>query len=662
MSHRDPVTPVQPGRRPATGRLLRVAVVVAALGATARCADEPPPNEDVATVLESGGGATVRHGDEVAPASKGTKLVAGDRLSTGADGRVRLGFPGGNEVDLEPGSSAAIEHSQGPGARLGLKLDQGSARAVTVSRGARLVIGTPFGRVDVATASDVEVSAASLVVHVGSIEVTRPDGQKQVVLAGARFVIGGPAAGTEETTPEVILAPLKFILTTASRQVQIRGPTDPDWRASGKREELKPDVRVRTRQADETRLQLDSRAAVVLRSNTEIATRESGKTAGGSAAHLELSSGSATFIAGRDADGAGGHEIEVAGRRLRIEPGPEAANVDVVTDGRGQTQVAVHLGRAALEGGEVVEAGYAVTLAAGQAAVSPVPLARTFIELAPGGSAVVYCGGRVPPVRFTWAAGEAKAPFAVELASDERFTRKVLREEVSKPGFVYDQLKLGSWYWRVRVGGAWQTGTLVIARERGVDCPRCKRVNIVEETGEETTVYYQEKVPAITMRWRAATGAVKYRVRIFAAGALDRPRFAEEVVDTTLALPAGRLTEAAYAWSVQALDSAGNVLASGPVNGLTLTYDNGVAGLLIRTPRSGVTTRETSIPSAGEVALGEKLVVNGAPVPLDGKGRFATKVGLVKGLNQIVYQLPGTGARARYWVRDLTASIGSMPR
>jgi len=636
-----------PSRRPMVAS--RAAALTLAVLATLGCGRKKPPADAAASLVVVVGSVRIQRGGQTLVADKGFRLVIGDVISTGLDSRVEVSFGGENLLRLGPISSAVIQGD--PGGTPSVELNQGAARAAT--RGLHLVIGTPFGRADIANGSEVEVSASSgFLVHLGSIDVTFADGKKLSIPTGGRFPKVAKAAG--RPMADLVTKPLTFTLSAPSRQVQIKRAADAAWRASKPRETLGQGDAVRTRKAESTRLQLDERTSVLLGSNTDVVAKESGLTAEGCAAHLGLRVGSAKFVAVRDGGGAGRHEVELAGQRLWIAPGLEEADVEVSIDGEGQGRIVVQLGRAGLPGGETVEAGYAVALRRGVLVGAPAPLAETFVEVKAGRKAEVYCGGRVPPVRFTWEPGTAKAPFTIELARDNRYAKKLFREEVSRPSLVYGLLKPGTWYWRVRLADTWHTGVVRIERDQSLDCPKCKRINVIEDTGRDTTVYFQEKLPAITLRWSAVAGAAKYRLRLYDEDSLDKPRIDKTIAKPELALAAGRLPEGSYAWHMQALAADNRPRLRGAVNRLTIAYDNAISGLRIRTPRRGATTRDTTQWTKGEIALGAKLLINGNPAALDRKGRFSEKVAVRKGYSQIVYRVPGVG-RDQYWVRDIVA-------
>jgi hypothetical protein len=641
------------------GRLIRVAAIALAVVATSRCGDKKSPAAGTAALVTAGKGVTIQRGGQTITATKGVRLVVGDVILTGSDGAAEVSMSDGHVLQLGPSSSAAIQREAGAGSPMMVVLELGSVRTITGRDGLRLVVGTPFGRADVANGSEVEVSMSSgFSVLMGSIEVTFDNGKRLTIPAGGRFAAEKAPADPQPRKPEpnLVIKPLKFSMIAGSRDVQIKRSTDENWRASKQRESLGQDDAVRTRKGDGTRLQLDARTSVLLRPRTDIVANESGLTEEGSAARLTLRSGSAKFLAVRDGKSAGRHEVEIAGQHIRIEPGPAAANVDVSTSREGQGQIVVNLGRAILPDGETIEAGNSVALKEGAPASAPVPLAATFVELKAGGKAEVYCGGRVPPVRFTWEPGDAKPPFAIELARDEQYSTNVFKEEVHQHSLVYGMLKPGTWFWRVQLAETWQRGTVRVGHDQSADCPKCKRLNVVEDTGHDTTLYFQETLPAITLHWNSVTNAAKYRVRLFSERSLDKPIIEEMVKTSELPLAAGRLSEGKYAWNMQAFDADNNAVLTGAVNRLTIAYDNAVSGLQIRVPARGATTRGPTAWTRGEIALGQRLVINGVPAALDGKGRFGEKVPVSKGFSQIVYHVTGAGGRDQYWVRDILAN------
>jgi hypothetical protein len=638
------------------GLALRTAVFAMVVVATSPCRDKKSPAANTASLVAAGRGVTIQRDGQSLAGINGLRLVVGDVLLTGSEGGADLGFEGGHALKLGSNSSAALERGPDGAESLTIMLNQGSARAVAGRHGPLLIIGTPFGRAAIGSGSEVEVgSDGAFNVILGTIEVTFTDGKKLTIPAGGRYPAAKAAAEPRASRSDVhmVIKPLHFSLVAKAKAAQIKRTGDKAWRPSQRRETLAPDDTVRTRRGASARLEIDTRATVLLHPDTEIVAKASGLTAEGSTAHLVLHSGRAKFLARREGNGAGRHEVEVGGGRVRIEPGADEANVDVSTNRDGRGQVVVHLGRAILPNGETVEAGNAVPIQKGAPDGASAPLATTFVDIRAGRRAEIWYSNRVPPVRFTWEPGTAEPPYAIELARDERFSSRVFKEAVHQPRFVYELLKPGLWFWRVQLAGTWQTGTVRVARDQNADCLKCRRLNVVEDTGRETTVYFQETLPAITLRWSPVAGATSYRVRLFAEHSLDRPRIDETVTTRELSLTASRLGEGTYAWSMQALGADKSALLTGAVNRLTIAYDNAVSGIRIRTPKPGAAIAGATARTSGEIALGERLAINGKPAAVDDKGRFSAKVTVRKGTHPIVYHLTGSGSRDRYWVRDV---------
>ncbi len=66
------------------------------------------PQETIGVVRNSTGSATVVRGDQNLPAVPGTKLLAGDTLSTGFDGSMGVILRDNSTLSLGPGSTLAI--------------------------------------------------------------------------------------------------------------------------------------------------------------------------------------------------------------------------------------------------------------------------------------------------------------------------------------------------------------------------------------------------------------------------------------------------------------------------------------------------------------------------------------------------------------------------
>jgi hypothetical protein len=610
------------------------------------------PAAVVARLMASAGTVTVRTGESSTTGVLGLGLIENDVVSTGDDGQASVDFEGGNAITLGPNTSLLIKRSGSSAAQFGIVLLKGEARASSRANSLLFAIGTPFGFTEIGGGeSDVSLSATEgIVVHMGVIELTTKDGAKRTIQAGNTLTLDGmivPIGGA------IVLEPMVFILLANPAQVQVKRAGETDWRAPTKRDQVVVGDSVRTRKATGTRLQLGSHAGVVLDPQSELTLHEATSSQKGERAAYALASGNAVVELSRGDDVKEQvHEIEVAGQKVKIEPGALQANVEVSASASGRAQVSVREGKATLENGAVIEAGSVVNLEKGKPASEARPLAQTYVSLRAPGNATVYYSSDVPPVSFSWS-GERPGPYEFELAKDKEFKQILVREQLTKNGYIHDRLRAGRYYWRVKLDGEWKASSVSLEKNRDEDCKNCKRTNIIDDTGENTVVYFQKALPAISLRWGATPGAANYRVKVFADGAFDKAIVDQQVAETTVAFPAGTFAENRYFWLVMAMNAQGQDVAPGKMNSLTIAYDNAVADIDIKGPKSGTVVTTANVSTNGEVELGSKLYVNGKIAELDKKGRFKMTIELAKGGNQVVYRTVDGKGVERMYVRDV---------
>ena len=97
--------------RKGTMRKLLVAILLSMSPASAWCL--PSGQQDtIGVVRNSTGTATVTRGEQALPAVAGTKLLAGDTLSTGFDGSMGVILRDNSTLSLGPGSALVIRSFQ----------------------------------------------------------------------------------------------------------------------------------------------------------------------------------------------------------------------------------------------------------------------------------------------------------------------------------------------------------------------------------------------------------------------------------------------------------------------------------------------------------------------------------------------------------------------
>ena len=149
------------------------------------------------------------------------------------------------------------------------------------------------------------------------------------------------------------------------------------------------------------------------------------------------------------------------------------------------------------------------------------------------------------------------------------------------------------------------------------------RRNEVQDGSDKTTIFYQDKPPAVTFTCRPESSAVKYRVAVFKKGALDTP-VAESGERAESWCSMAALGEGEYLWSVTPLDAKGEELrrrqdeqARDRLRQRRAQSDHQIA--------AERRSRRRQCKGLGRRAGGGKVFVNGKPVALDDKARFDTQ-------------------------------------
>jgi len=251
--------------------------------------------------------------------------------------------------------------------------------------------------------------------------------------------------------------------------------------------------------------------------------------------------------------------------------------------------------------------------------------------------------------------GPTERTYRVEVATDSSFTDKLLAGRVQSNFINVSLPRRGNLYWRVFQ----EDGTTLLDQGSAHFAPEPAQTDLarlrneVPESGEKTTIFYQDKAPAVTFTYQADPNAAQYKVVVFRADALDKPVAAKTVNAVQLALEAGALTEGSYVWSATPLSAAGEELRGGRMNKLELVYDNSVPNLLVRSPRNGERVRGASVQVQGVAPVGARLQVNGRAIELDEKSRFDAAVAVGGRNPQVVFRLTRANAADVFTVRTL---------
>ncbi|QSQ17390.1 FecR domain-containing protein [Myxococcus landrumensis] len=626
-------------------------------------APDAAPVADVGAAVELArleglsGEVMVERGGKKLPAQEGP-LYSGDAVETGASGVATMRFADGRSVEV--GSDARVGLGEKSGevvltVERGIVLTRVPARAAgTPASGKKvsLTLLTPFGLTRVGSEpSEVSVQVGKdfgrVEVKLGAIEFVDKEGHQLRASEGDSVAVSAGRAELLLRGSRVIeLEPIQVTVRVGSGRAELKPKDGKRWRAlSAEGDVLAPGDGIRTRpgasvemalQGSSSRLSLGPSAEMVLEGAAQGGTRDE--------ARMELKQG------GLGVQLAKGRESRVVLPGLTLE-GDGASRVAVRRTASGYL-VDAQTGQLTLVRGNLrqpLRAGERATVTGDSGAAVIEALAPAMLMLKEGDGTEVYHQG-LPEVAFGWEkAGEA----TVEVALDEEFTEPLVSGTVFQPFVNVTAPARGLLHWRVRGkdGKDVAKGSATFAPERlGRDLDRVR--NVVPEGLEKTTIFYQDKPPAVTFTYGEEASAAQYRVAVYRVGALEKVVAERTVSEARAALDAGALSEGSYLWSVTPLSAAGEQLKGGRMNKLELVYDNSVPLLLVSQPRNGQLAA-AKVRTTGVAPVNTRVSINGRPVALDAKHRFDTWVEPVGSPPMLMFKMSRPGAPDIHTVRTL---------
>ncbi|RKH43118.1 hypothetical protein, partial [Corallococcus llansteffanensis] len=509
---------------------------------------------------------------------------------------------------------------------------------------------TPFGLTRVGSEpSEVQVAvdedSARVEVKLGAIELVSKDGRTLRAAEGDAVDLTRDRAEVVPAGPRVVeLAPIAVTVRAGSGDAEVKSKASGKWRKVRREGEvLAFGDGVRAKGGDAVLSLKDSGSLLTLSPGAEAVLEGAGQQGVTDEARVNLLQGMLAVQL------ATGRTSRVVLPELTLEGGG-AAKLEIRRTGSGFL-VAAHTGDVTLTRGatrQALRAGERATVQNdGTAKVEPLDAAA--VSVGPGDGARVYHRG-LAEVALTW---EGEGDAVVEAALDSAFTRRVLWGRVHRASVNVSAPARGTLYWRVRKEDGTQVaaGSALFAPESPTSALARVR-NVVPEGPEKTTIFYQDKPPAVTFSYGAEPQARTYRVAVYKAGALTTPVAQRTVAETRAALEAGALGEGSYLWSVTPLSQAGAALKGGRMNKLELVYDNSVVGLVVDSPRQGAPMAE-KVRAAGVAPVNARLSINGRDVPLDSKHRFDTWVAPMGMPPLLVFKMTRPGAPDVLTVRTL---------
>ncbi|WP_239470944.1 FecR family protein [Archangium violaceum] len=605
---------------------------------------------ELARLASMSGEVWLERGGKQSPATQGP-LLRGDALETGADASARVLFADGRTVEV--GAQARFildEDSTGVVVMVsrGIVLSRVPAVAAGGKAGPRvhLTLLTPFGLTRLGAEEsevrlDVGQDESHVEVRLGSVEVVAKNGQTVRATQGQEVSV--KAEGV--TTRVLELAPVQVTVHAGTGRAEWRQKGSARWRAVDRKgEALGAGDSVRARQGTALLNLEGSESTLALGQGGELVVEGVARSGMTDEARLDLLGGELGLTL------APGHVSRVVFPGLLLESNG-AARLDVRRTGDGFT-VDSRAGDVTLVRGEArapLRAGERATVA-GEAAARVESLARAPVALASLEGQQVF-HRRLSEVALTW---DEEGEVRVEVASDSDFKRPVL-SGVARRGFVNVKAPAkGSLYWRVRRpdGSELTHGHASFGPERSPKGQLDRLRNRVPEGPEKTTIFFQDKPPAITFTCQAETGAASYKVAVYRSGALGQPVAERSAASSHVPLEAGLLKEGSFLWSITPLGPKGQPLRGGRMNKLELVFDNSVPTLVVSAPREGQRAG-ARVRVIGVAPVDARLSVNGKPLALDSKHRFDTWVASAGQPPVVVFKMSRPGAPDVYTVRTL---------
>ncbi len=613
---------------PKTHRWLAV-VLTAALVACPEPEDAPDAGAGatpVAHLQKVAGKVTLERGGQRGAAELGY-LYVGDAIETGAQSSAVVRFGGGRLVEVGADARFVVAEKDGG---LVLEVARGFVLSRIPSKAAlapgegqdatvALSIVTPFGVTRVGTGDnsvsiDVNKERARVEVLAGEVELISRNGKLARADLGAKAELG--VGDVTISRPSVELSPMAVEIVSVTGRAELRRKDKKRWEVVGKAgATLASGDSIRGKDGRTTLRPQGGKLSLAFTPGTELTLVDSGKAGNVEEAKVELARGTLEL----DLPVAERSRVTVGTLQLESELGGRVT-VSKTGDGLAVSSFTGDVTARSGEKEQVVRAGeQALMKTSGE--VQAASLDRPALVLPPKGGLKVFHPG-IDRALLSWE-GEP-GDYRVVVSSDGQHTQPVLGGVVHAAEAVIPVPARGTLYWKVLAA----QGDTEVAKGSATFSPEptqkdlARLRNEVEDGSERTTIYFQDKPPAVTFQYKPEDKAVQYHLQVYAFGALEKTLAEKMSKDVSVALEAGALGEGKYLWQVTPQDAAGKPLRAGRMNRLEITYDNSVPSIVVKAPRNGDVVRGATIPVSGIAPLGTKVFANGKSLPLDGKHRF----------------------------------------
>ena len=636
----------RPGRRPlCRSVLLGTAVALAALGCSEGSKKGPidaGATRTAAAHLESvKGEVKVERDGKLAPAQLGY-LYVGDSVDTTEDAEAKVRYPGGRFVEVGPDARFTLSEGEG-----GLVLNV--ARGLVLTRvpddaprpgekpepEVALSILTPFGLTRIGkseVAINVGKDSTRVEVRFGQIEMVSRNGEVTKAGAGDKLELGA----------KHLDLPVMQVVIEAAGKAELKKKDSKSW-VPLKKAVLASGDAIRVKDGHTTLQAEGSATRLTFGKGAEVGFTSISTGGGLEVTDLDLKKGELSGVLPPK-------------QKSRVKLG---SGLTLVSDLGGQfslmkTATGVDVNALAgdfkleREGGESRALPGGASARVTEKAIQVSEPAKDQVALPTRVGLKVY--QQPGKVSLVWDGEEGK-PYRIEVASGPSFLDPLLSGVVHQRFVSVQPPARGNLYWRVFDGDKEiDHGSAYFSNEPKSGGELDLRRNEVQDGADKTTIYYQDKPPAVTFNLTPDANAAKYKVSVFKEGALNAAVVERTSKDEKLVLD-GALAEGKYLWSVTPLDASGASLRGGKMNKLEIVYDNAVPNLLIKSPLNG-DPGGASVRVAGIAPVGARVFVNGKAVALDDKARFDTTAAPLPG-GRLVFRMVGKSGAEVYTVRTV---------
>ncbi|MFN0061521.1 MAG: FecR domain-containing protein [Myxococcaceae bacterium] len=606
---------------------------------------------ECARLVEARGEVTLERGTVIGPGAPGAIRV-GDTLQTGAGAQAEVRFPDGRILVV--GADARVRFLEENG---GLVVDV--ERGVVLTRvpaeakdAVAITLRTPFGLTRLGgelqeIEFNVGAEQSEIDVRVGTISFIGKDGNSGAS-AGDKLVLRQGRVELLSRTPGATPLDGAALLVVSPAGAEARKPNESRWRTVSSGDKLGEGDAIRTRSATAVLRMDGARGTWELKPNSEVVLGRVGRTAQRREASIDLKRGRLLNVPLSD------EPWRVSVDAVSVDSS-EGALYAIERVGPKSVAVQSALGDLALQRPDQPEAripaGERVTVR-GTTVTTAAPVKTVGLTLPSRRQQRVFGAAALSEGTLTWSGGAPE--YRVKVARDPEFAKPWIEGLARGPSVTVPLPSEGALYWLVTTpaGEEVARGNASFGAEPSRTDLKLLRNDVVEGA-EKTTIFYQDKPPAVTFRFRPEEGAAAYRLGIFKTADLRRPLVERTAEETDLKLESGLLSEGNYVWSVEPRASDGTVLrATGRMNKLEMVFDNAVPQLTVLSPRAGEVAR-VRVPVRGIAPLGSRVYINGKAAPLDDKNRFETVGFPVGSPPVIIFRVTRPGEPDAFTVRVL---------